>query len=71
MSTITTPSAEDTADARREQEDIAWRAVEWPDSFTTAKLTLAHLQRGYDYPISGDYITRELAYRANTPRSAA
>ena len=48
---------------REDQADIAYRAVEWPDSFTPTKLSIVHLQRGYDYPISADDIAREKASR--------
>ena len=48
---------------REELDDLAWRAVEWLDSFTPTKLTIQHLRHGYEYPISGDEVRRELARR--------
>ena len=48
---------------REELDDLAWRVVEWPDSFTPTKLTVQYLRHGYEYPVSGDEIRRELARR--------
>lgn len=59
MSDIDYSTRQQMSFEREDQADLAYRAVEWPDSFTPEKLTIVHLQCGYEYPISADDVRRE------------